>query len=447
MSTVLVYGLGRSGLAVTRLLHDQGHAVEFFESREAGEDVTEALESGARRVADVNASTAAVCIAAPGVRIDHPDLVSLRDRGTEVIGEVEWVARSFPDSPLVGVTGTAGKGTVTSWIAHTLRLAGTDVEAGGNLDPALAAVARPGATLVVELSSFQLERVPGLRPGIAIALNLGSDHLDRHGSIDAYHSVKRNLIRNLTGEELLIYNADDEALVAWADSSSARTAGFSLRAPAAAHLAGGMLYLRGAPLMPSHDLGIPGTHNVANALAVALACAALGLTPDAIRTGLASYTGLRGRYSAVTNVGGITYIEDSIATRPLSVLAALESSPAPVVWLAGGRSKGADIREFAAIAKQKVSLFIGFGESGEAFCAGLSDTVPVLHLPHADGRAALRAAVKAADAHLRAHAARGGTVLLAPLATSFDQFGDYAERGQAFRDEALRMEAMWTRYS
>ena len=141
MSTVLVYGLGRSGLAVTRLLHDQGHAVEFFESREAGEDVTEALESGARRVADVNASTAAVCIAAPGVRIDHPDLVSLRDRGTEVIGEVEWVARSFPDSPLVGVTGTAGKGTVTSWIAHTLRLAGTDVEAGGNLDPALAAVA------------------------------------------------------------------------------------------------------------------------------------------------------------------------------------------------------------------------------------------------------------------------------------------------------------------
>lgn len=440
---ILIYGLGRSGTAAARLVHSQGHELEFADARPEGADVDELLDLGATRIASAAESRADLVIAAPGVRMDHPDLAAMAARGVEVIGEVEWVQRSFPDSPIVGVTGTAGKGTVTTWIAHVLKGAGVDVEAGGNLDPALAAVARPGAVLVTELSSFQLERVPNLAPRVAVALNLGSDHLDRYASLAEYHAAKRNLINNLGPDSLLVYNGDDPGLVGWARSTPAPSRAFSLAGPADAWLHGENLVLDGRPLIAARDLGVPGRHNAANALAVALTADELGVDRDAIRRGLASYGGLPGRYSTVASFGGITFVEDSIATRPLAVAAALAASRPPVVWLAGGHDKGADLKEFRTVASERVGLFIGFGRSGGQFCRELADVVPTLHLDEPDGRKALRAAVRAAVAHLRAHSPRGGTVLLAPLAASFDQFRDYRERADVFRQEVGALEEEW----
>jgi UDP-N-acetylmuramoylalanine--D-glutamate ligase len=447
MTTVLVYGLGRSGLAAVRLARSQGQQVTFFEQRETGADISEALASGAVRLGSVSEADAALCIAAPGVPIDHPDLQLLRERGTEVIGEVEWVFRTTSGS-FVGVTGTAGKGTVTSWVTHVLQLAGQDAVAGGNLDPALAAVSRNGATHVVELSSFQLERCPTFAPQIALVLNLGVDHLDRHGTVEAYHAAKRALLANLGPESLFIHNADDPLLRDWAQAAAGQVPvrGFSLTdASAAAHLrADGQLCLDGQPLLPAAELGVSGRHNIANALAVALACSALGVSREVLAAGLGTFQGLPGRYSRVAQLQGVTYIEDSIATRPLAVAAALEATPGPVVWLAGGHNKGADITAFVEQIRDRVVLFIGFGAAGPEFCRGLEPFVPTILCDQADGRSALRCALEQATRHLRNNAPHHGTVLLAPLAASFDQFSSFQERAETFRSEVRRLELAWT---
>lgn len=440
--TVLVYGLGRSGLAVLRLLVRQGHPVEFFEQRADGPDVSEALNLGARRLKNVAESDASVVIAAPGVPIDHPDLLALSRRGLEITGEVGWVHRTVK-APLVGVTGTAGKGTVTAWVTHVLQGAGIDAVAGGNIDPALAEVARTDTVLVTELSSFQLERSTSLDARVAVILNLGSDHLDRHGSVSAYHAAKRNLLQHQQQGNLLIINADDPILRAWRSSHHARTAGFSLTGPAEAWLDGEQLLLHGQPLVRTGSLKLRGPHNVANALATALACHELGVTAADIARHLVSFTGLPGRFSTVAEFDGLTFIEDSIATRPLAVRAALEASSPPLVWIAGGRNKGALMSEFRELAQERVSLFIGIGEAGAGFCSELEAHVPVLHVPDASGRQALRRAVRAAAQHLTGNSHRGGTVLLAPLATSFDQFADYRERGKVFREEVRLLEESW----
>ena len=433
--TVLVYGLGRSGLAAARLAASQGHGVETFDVRRAGADLAAARALGATSLDSVEATTAGICIAAPGVPIDHPDLARLRAMGVEVIGEVEWVYRTVP-ATFVGVTGTAGKGTVTRWIADTLVSGGVDAVAGGNIDPALAAVARPGATLVVELSSFQLERCPSLRPRVAVALNLGEDHIDRHGSVAAYHAAKRNLIRQQTPEDTFVFNADDPVLRTWAATASARALAFSLEgvADAAFDRARGMLSLGGDPLLEASALRVRGDHQIANALAVALACRELGLPRDAIAAGLRAFAGLPGRYAPAGSIGGVHFIEDSIATRPLSVAAALKATPAPLVWICGGRAKGASFEELHTLVRGRVSLLIGVGEAGPVFARAFARDTETLVCPEADGRAALASAVSAALRHLRERHGGAGHVLLAPLAASFDQFEDYVARGRAFRE-------------
>src|SRR5690606_27853355 len=176
---LFVYGLGRSGTSVVKRARRQGLEVAFYDARAEGPDVDEALAAGATRVSDVShlvADAFPTCVAAPGVSIDHPDLESLRQRGVHVTGEVEWTWGRV-SGRYVGITGTAGKGSTTLWLRDVLRHAGVDAVAGGNNDPALAAVARAGATHVVELSSFQLERTYAFRPDVAVVLNLGEDHI------------------------------------------------------------------------------------------------------------------------------------------------------------------------------------------------------------------------------------------------------------------------------
>lgn len=448
---VLVYGLGRSGLAAARLVASQGHAVETYDVRTEGEDIATACALGWPPLPSIDASSARVCIAAPGVPIDHRDLARLRARGVEVIGEVEWVQRTVP-ATFVGVTGTAGKGTTTRWIADTLAAAGLDAVAGGNIDPALSAVARADTTLVVELSSFQLERCPTLKPRVAVALNLGEDHIDRHGNVAAYHAAKRNMIRHQDRHDTFVYNADDPLLRGWAAGSRASTRSFSLEHDADARYlrADGTLQLEGRPLLDAAALRVRGEHQIANALAVALACRALGLGRDAIAEGLRTFAGLPGRYAPAGSVGEVLFIEDSIATRPLAVAAALRATPAPLVWIAGGRAKGASVEALRTLVREKVALLIGVGEAGPVFARAFADDAATTVCAEADGRDALRCAVTQALAFLHERHGGRGHVLLAPLAASFDQFRDYVDRARAFRDVVADVsgrsgkEAAWT---
>lgn len=436
---LLVYGLGRSGGAVVARARREGLPVLFYERRDAGPDVAAALATGAERVTDVAQALARdpaprTCVAAPGVPIDHPDLARLRAAGIETIGEVVWVLRRTP-ARCVGITGTAGKGTVTRWITDGLLAAGIDAVAGGNIVPALAAVARPEATLVIELSSFQLERAPGLRPDVAVVLNLGVDHLDRHGTVAAYHAAKRALLHELGPQQTLVGNADDPLVTAWLDTSPARVRRFSLAARADAFLerGSGALWLDGAPLIGVDELRVVGEHQVANALATALALDAVGVPRTTIARALAAFAGLPGRYAEVGRLGGVRFIEDSIATRPLAVEAALRSTPAPLVWIAGGVDKGADVDALGPLLRERVALTLGVGASGPAYAAAAGRHAPAEVIAEADGRSALRAAVRRGWRELRDRHGGGGAVLLAPLAASFDQFQDYVERGGAFR--------------
>jgi UDP-N-acetylmuramoylalanine--D-glutamate ligase len=199
---LLIYGLGRSGRGVARFLAAEGWRAEWHDARPSAEDLS-LMKDLHFSQGDVGGSYGTV-VAAPGVPIDHPDLERLRGRGAEIIGEVALAARLRPNLPIVGVTGTAGKGGTTVLVASLLRACGVNAREGGNIDPPLLDVVDAAQVAVAELSSFQLERVPGLRLPVAVITNLGVDHLDRHRTVDAYHAAKLNITAGQREDDVLI---------------------------------------------------------------------------------------------------------------------------------------------------------------------------------------------------------------------------------------------------
>lgn len=413
---ILIYGLGRSGRGVARFLGREGLRAEWHDARPGAEDEALMRELGYAR-GDV-AGTYDTVVAAPGVPIDHPDLLALASRGAEVIGEVVLAARRRPSLPLVGVTGTAGKGGTTVLIAHLLRGQGLNAREGGNIEPPLLDVVDQAGVAVVELSSFQLERVPGLRLPVSVVTNLGVDHLDRHRTVEAYHAAKRNITAGQTGEDVLVVPAGLDV------PTRAQVRPFT---PERLTLADGREVL---PVS-----GLPEGLHPANAAAALLAAEALlerlGRVPDvsALAESLRTAQPVAGRFETVARVGHVRFVDDSIATRTLAVQAALERSVPPVAWLVGGRDKGADLAPLREAAQGRVTRVIAFGEDGEALARGLG--LPFDTVRGETGEATLRAAAAAGLAALGGPGG-SGTVLLAPVGTSFDSFRDYRERGLTF---------------
>ncbi|MEM7734996.1 MAG: UDP-N-acetylmuramoyl-L-alanine--D-glutamate ligase [Deinococcota bacterium] len=485
---VLVYGLGRSGRAVCKLLEVQSYAMTVIDARVAtqqdasGEDQVLVRELGIEVYESLEMleqfqpqliQHIQTCIAAPGVPWQHADLTRLREHGVDTIGEVEWVYKTViePANTLstntsskgtqqlktIGITGTAGKTSTTQWVSSLLTQAGQCAPAGGNIGRALAEVvlddavqAEAEVTFVTEMSSFQLERCPTFRPHIAVILNLGVDHIDRHGSVEAYHAAKKNLLANLTAQDTFVYNLDDATLTCWASETSAKTLRFSTQNDRAdAYYAGDTLMLAGEPLLTTDDLNVYGQHQHNNALAVALVGLASGLSRAEIKARLTSFTGVAGRYSQVATMNGVQFVEDSIATRTLAVQAALAATPAPIAWLAGGQDKGADLVPLRDLVRDKVSLLVAIGEAGPKFADAFRDITDVCVVDDADGVAALARACATGYDHLTTQSKTlqseqaSGTVLLAPLAASFDQFPDYQARAKAFRQVVTALVAKY----
>ncbi|MFC4638557.1 UDP-N-acetylmuramoyl-L-alanine--D-glutamate ligase [Deinococcus hohokamensis] len=410
---VLIYGLGRSGRGVMRFLAREGVRAEWVDARPTPED--EALASELGFAQGDAAGTYDTVVAAPGVPIDHPDLLGLAARGAEIIGEVVVAARARPHLPLVGVTGTAGKGSTTVLIAHLLRACGLRAREGGNIDPPLLDVVDDAEVAVVELSSFQLERVPGLQLPVAVITNLGVDHLDRHRTVEAYHAAKRNITAGQDEGDVLIVPAgltlDTRAEIRAFD-------------PARLSLQGGV------PVLDPADL--PEGLHPANAAAALLAAEAL-LTrlgrvadPAVLAAALRSAEPVAGRFETVARLGEVRFVEDSIATRTLAVQAALERARPPVAWLVGGRDKGADLAPLRLAAEGRVVRVIAFGEDGEALARSLG--LPFDTVGGVTGDEVMANAARAGLAALEGT----GTVLLAPIGTSFDLFRDYKARGESF---------------
>jgi UDP-N-acetylmuramoylalanine--D-glutamate ligase len=437
---VAVIGLGRSGVAATRLLAREGarvYASDAQPSLIAGDAVEQLraipgvdVQLGGHDLDRIRAATGVVV--SPGVPPDAPPLAAARAAGVPVVSELDLGFRALPGVRCIAVTGTNGKTTTTALIAHLLRVAGLHAEAAGNIGRPLSDLAlslEPPQWLAVEVSSFQLHDSPDFTPEIGVLTNLAPDHLDRYPDVAAYYADKRLLFRNASEAAIWVLNGDDPAALELAAGARGRVVRFSLRGPADAWYDATERWLRlgGAELLPRDAWQLLGLHNVANALAATLAVHEAGIMPGAIAEGLRSFRPLPHRLEVVAEVDGVRWINDSKATNVASTVVAVEAMDRPFVLLLGGRHKGEPYTRLAPLLKERCRLVIAFGEAAATVAADLQDHVP------------LERGGRFADVLARARSAArpGDAVLLSPACSSYDMFTNYEERGAEFRRLAV----------
>jgi UDP-N-acetylmuramoylalanine--D-glutamate ligase len=444
---LLVVGLGRSGLAAARLAARRGAQVRVADARgeEAlGQAVARAREAGAEVLAGGHPSSLAdaadLIVVSPGVPLTIPLLVAARRLGLPVWGEVELAAR-FCRGRIVAVTGSNGKSTVTSMIGHVLRGAGVPGGTGGNLSVPLAdllAEDGPDAVHAVELSSFQLETAETLRPAVALLLNLSPDHLDRYPSLEAYYGAKARLLELQERDGAALLNADDAASQPYLGAVRGRRLLFSTRreTDAGGFVRRGVLTLRTSSgdeaLIESARLPLPGEHNLANYLAAAVACRLVGCAAGVIAARLLDYRALPHRLEHVRTLGGVQFYNDSKATNPASAVRALLAFETGRVHLIlGGRDKGADWSELAALVGQRAKRVLLVGEAAPRIERLLPRGIP--RVACGSVAAAVRAGLDGA--------APGDVVLLSPACASFDQYRNFEQRGDDFRQVVQALDA------
>ncbi len=434
---VLVLGLARSGQAAARWLARRGAQVTGVD-RSA--DATLGAGLAADRVELVIGSEPVerlrgcdLLVLSPGVHLDHPMVLEAQRLGILVLGELELAARLL-SAPMLAVTGTNGKSTTTALCAHLLRRAGHAVFAGGNLgEPLISSLEMPALDwAVVEVSSYQLEHLsqPGaLVPSIAVWLNLTPDHLDRHRSIERYADCKRRLFEGQGSRESGIFFADDPEVFSRAQGLCCRRRFFG-REPR--HLAAGDILIQGRTLLAVGqdarwhlpDDRLLGDHNAENAAAAVLATREAGLPPDAIQQGLLDFVGLPHRLELVAERDGVRYVNDSKGTNVDSVVRSLSSFGASsIVWIAGGRGKGAPYTPLRPLIQAHVRHMILLGEDAERMERELAGSAACSRVEDLAGAVALA----------RRLARPGEVVLLSPACASFDMFRDFEERGEVFR--------------
>ena len=440
--TVAVVGLGKSGVAATRLLAREGvrvYASDASYHPYGGEgDALAALRAlpgvsvdvGRHDLARIRSAVAV--IVSPGVPPDAPPLAAAREARVPIFSEIDLgfraLAAAGKGTRCIAITGTNGKTTTTALVAHLLRMAGLSAEAAGNIGRPLADVALQGDPyqwLAVEVSSFQLHDSPHFAPAIGVVTNLAPDHLDRYPTVDAYYADKRLLFRNASDGDVWILNGDDAAVLALADGTRGRRALFSLRRPADGwyDATERRLRLGDNAILPRDELALLGDHNVANALAAALAAHEAGVPPGVIGEGLRSFRALPHRLEPVRDVAGVRWINDSKATNIASTVVAIEAMDRPFVLLLGGRHKGEPYTRLAPLLKERCRLVIAYGEAGPQVERDLKRQVP------------LERGTTFEDVVARARRAAqpGDAVLLSPACSSYDMFKNYEERGATFR--------------
>ena len=425
---VVVVGLGVTGEAVARRLGEQGDDVVVVEDHPGDEARRHAATLGVELVEgpDAGAATALVrtadlVVPSPGVAEGHPVLAAARAAGVPARSEIE-LGWSWTDRPIVAVTGTNGKSTVTTMATDMLVASGRRAVAAGNIGlPLVDAVHGDAEVLVVEVSSFQLQLTERFRPRVAVWLNVAEDHLDWHPDLDAYVAAKARIWANQGEGDLAVVNADDPVVMKQAASAPAAVTTFGL-AGADYHVDDGALRTpAGAVVCPLDGLWRAFPHDLANALAAVAAVLGVGGTLDGARRALEAFSGLPHRIELVGEAGGVRWYDDSKATDPHAVLAAVGNFSS-VVLLAGGRSKGSDVAVLRA-AGPHLRAVVAIGEAAAEVTRALGDLCPVTvasSMDEAVGQAA-------------AAARPGDVVLLSPGGSSFDWYRSYAERGDDFR--------------
>jgi len=437
---VALFGLGGSGLATAKSLVAGGADVVCWDDNP--DSVAKAKAEGipTEDLRGIDWKAVSTLVLSPGVPLTHPkphwsvDLA--RAAGVEVIGDVEIFVRerraAAPDCPFIAITGTNGKSTTTALIAHILASSGRDTQLGGNIGRAVLTLEPPkaGRFFVVECSSYQIDLAPTLNPTAGILLNVTPDHLDRHGTIQHYADVKERLV---AGSRTAVVGMDDsycELIADRIERAGTKVVRISKRQP----LADG-LYNDGHRIIKAHggataviaDLNgiqtLRGAHNAQNAAAAIAACLAVGVSPDEVRAGLASFAGLKHRMQPVGRRDHVVFVNDSKATNAEAAAPAL-SSYDRIYWIAGGLPKEGGIASLSPLFSRIAKAYL-IGEAASAFAATLGNAVPY----------EISGTLEQAVAHAAADAAedeRAVAVMLSPACASFDQYKNFEVRGDAF---------------
>jgi UDP-N-acetylmuramoylalanine--D-glutamate ligase len=432
---VAVVGLGKSGVSATLLLRSRDIPVYASDSgagpsfdtwgralREAGAEV----QLGGHDLQRI--SRAAAVVVAPGVPPDVPALEAARRAGLDIHAEVDLGFVALRGARCVGITGTNGKTTTTSLIAHVMASAGLRAETAGNIGRPLCEVARSDTQpdwLALELSSFQLHDAPNLKPAMGVLTNLAPNHLDRYATLEEYYADKALLFRNADSSSLWITNADDPAVEKMTRAVPGTPLQFSIerRADAWYDRAGRRLMLGDTEVLRRSELPLLGDHNVANALAAALAASRAGCSGESIAKGLRTFRAIPHRVEPVREVNGVLWINDSKSTNITSTEVAIAALDRKFVLLLGGRHKGEPYSRLAGRLKDGCRAIVAYGEAGPLIVRDLGSSLNVVPAEtFADVLSTARELARPGDA-----------VLLSPACSSYDMFRNYEERGERFR--------------
>lgn len=454
---VAVIGLGASGIAAARLAAEKGGDVYVSDSREEnavaarGADLTVLGVEVERGRHDIDRiAGAGVVIASPGIPPDAPVLSELGRRGVRWISEPEFAARFFSGS-LIAITGTNGKTTTTLLVDQLLRASGIRSAAGGNVGGGLAPAASDLARghdqpdwIVLEMSSFQLAGVETFRPDIGLVTNLSPDHLDRYRSVEDYYADKARLFDNADERSVWVFPSGRPEVESLAGESPGRRFWFGQGAHSHAFVDDGVLTLRTEgeiePLLPRAELPLLGAHNVDNALAAALVARLAGAAPGGIAAGLGAARALPHRLEPVAEVDGVIWVNDSKATNVAATRSALASLGRPVVLLLGGKDKGEDFGQLAAVLSDRVRAVLCYGAVAERAATELTAALATGgHALDQDASAMVeivRGTLDRVVDRARSVSRSGDVVLLSPACSSYDMYDNYEQRGSHFRQLA-----------
>jgi len=435
---VLVVGLGKSGVASALFLNAKGARVTVSDSKSEDQlgdaipvllDHGIAVETGGHGERTFHGQD--LIVVSPGVPVDAPPLVQARALGETVIGEIELAAQFFPGT-IVAITGSNGKTTTTTLAGKIIAAGGFPAIVGGNIGtPAISLVegATPDTIAVLEVSSFQLETIQTFRPKVAVVLNVTPDHLDRHRTFATYVDAKARIFENQQATDFAVLNADDPTCVALAARTQARPFWFSRKKEVnqGAYTRDGGIVFRDAKtqseIMPISQIPLKGAHNLENVLAAICVGAVLGCKPEAMRQAIRHFKAVEHRLEYVATVRGVEYYNDSKATNVDATIKALESFPANIHIILGGKDKGSDYRVLKDLLKERAKRVYTIGVAAEKIESQIKDSVEIVHAE------TLAVAVK----RVASTAEAGDVVLLAPACASFDQFENYEERGRVFK--------------
>ena len=430
---VLVVGLGNTGISVAHYLQKLGFNFAITDSR----DRPPLLEEFFQVMPDTPVFTggfdeaafkvATHLVVSPGVSLTEKSIVKAIANGSKIVSDIDLFACSV-DAPIIAITGSNGKSTVTTMLGEMVKSAGKKAGVGGNLGtPALDLLAQQAAVYVLELSSFQLERTSVLNAAAATVLNVSADHLDRHADMAEYAREKQHVF---SGDGVMVINIDDPVVDAMRVAGR-RIITFSIKKDADFHIAyqGDAEYLmhHDRCLMPLAQLPLEGRHNAANALAALALGASIGLDESAMCDALKTFKGLDHRMQRVAEIRGVTWVNDSKATNIGACVAALQGYDRKVILIAGGDAKGADMTELTPAIKEKAKSVVLMGKDAGLIKQALNDCVPVYAAENMTQ--AVRICAGLAEA--------GDSVLLSPACASLDQYKNYQDRGDQFAKAVL----------